>query len=74
VEVRIGVVHANRELTLETSETADAVRDQIAKVIESNDAMLTLSDERGRTICVPVDKLAYVEIAGESSRRMGFAR
>jgi hypothetical protein len=74
VEVRIGVTHASRELTLETSESSEAVRDQIAKVIESNDALLTLTDDRGRTLCIPVDKLAYVEISGEAGRRMGFVR
>ena len=74
MEVKIGVTHANRELTLDTSETAEAVRDQIAKAIVSKDALLTLSDDRGRTLCIPIDKLAYVEISGEAGRRMGFVR
>jgi hypothetical protein len=74
VEVRIGVTHATRELTIDTSETPDAVRDLVAKAIESKESLLTLSDDRGRTLCIPVDKLAYVEISGEVGRRMGFAR
>jgi hypothetical protein len=74
VEVRIGVTHATRELTIESSETADAVRDLVAQAIEAKDTLLTLNDERGRTVCIPIDKLAYVEISGESSRRMGFVR
>jgi hypothetical protein len=74
VEVKIGVTHANRELTIDSSETAEAVRDLIAKAIMSKEALLTLVDDRGRTLCIPIDKLAYVEISGEAGRRMGFAR
>jgi hypothetical protein len=74
VEVRIGVTHANRELTIDSNESADAVRSLVAKAIESNEALLTLTDDRGRTLCIPTDKVAYVEISGESGRRMGFAR
>jgi hypothetical protein len=74
VEVRIGVTHANRELTIDSSETADAVRALVATAIESKQPLLTLEDERGRTLCIPVDKLAYVEISGDTGRRMGFAR
>jgi hypothetical protein len=74
VEVRIGVTHATRELTLETSESSESVRAQIAKVIESKETLLTLTDDRGRTLCIPVDKVAYVEISGEAGRRMGFVR
>jgi hypothetical protein len=74
VEVRIGVTHATRELTVDVNESADVVRDQVTKAIESKEAVLTLIDERGRIVCIPVEKLAYVEISGEAGRRMGFAR
>ena len=50
------------------------MRALVAKAIESKEQLLTLTDDRGRTLCIPVDKLAYVEISGESGRRMGFAR
>ena len=74
MEVRIGVTHANRELTIDSNESADTVRSLVAKAIESKEALLTLTDDRGRTLCIPIDKLAYIEISGESGRRMGFAR
>ena len=35
-------------------------------------AVLTLTDERGRQVVVPSDKLAYVEIGEPESRRVGF--
>jgi hypothetical protein len=74
VEVRIGVTHATRELTIDMNESADVVRDQVTKAIESKEAVLTLVDDRGRIVCIPAEKLAYVEISGEAGRRMGFAR
>ena len=74
MEVRIGVTHASRELTIDTNESAESVRAQVAKAIESKEALLTLTDDRGRTLCIPIDKIAYVEILGEAGRRMGFVR
>ena len=35
-------------------------------------ALLTLVDERGRRVVVPVDRIAYVEIAQADQRRVGF--
>ena len=34
--------------------------------------VLALTDERGRQVVVPSDKLAYVEIGEPESRRVGF--
>ena len=34
--------------------------------------MLTLVDEKGRRVIVPIDKLAYVEIAEAAPRPVGF--
>jgi hypothetical protein len=73
VEVRIGVTHASREFTLDLNQSADDIRSHISKALESNEPLLVFGDDRGRTICIPVDKLAYIEIAGEG-RRLGFAR
>jgi hypothetical protein len=72
VEVKIGVIHANRELTLDSSQTADEVHKAIAAALGGDTGLLELRDDTGRTIFVPVEKLAYVEVAGESVRRVGF--
>lgn len=72
VEVKIGVTNANRELTLETSQTADDVQDAISKALASENGIVSLTDEKGRTVFVPAAKLAYIEITGESGRRVGF--
>jgi len=38
----------------------------------SKDGLLTLVDDRGRRVVVPVDRIAYVEIAQADQRRVGF--
>jgi hypothetical protein len=72
VEVRIGVTHASRELSLESSASVDSVRDAVSHALAGDDGLLVLSDDKGRTIVVPTDKLAYVELLGETGRRVGF--
>ncbi|MBA3990998.1 MAG: DUF3107 domain-containing protein [Propionibacteriales bacterium] len=72
MEVRIGVTHANRELTFESNESADDMQTAITDALASDNGLLVLSDDKGRTVYVPVDKLAYVDIAGEQGRRVGF--
>ena len=38
----------------------------------AKDTVLTLTDEKGRRIIIPVGKVAYVEIAETSNRPFGF--
>jgi hypothetical protein len=73
VEVKIGVTHANRELTLESSQTAADIQAAVTAALADDGGLLALTDDKGRTVYVPAEKLAYVEIVGESSRRLGFA-
>jgi len=71
VEVKIGVQFAPRELVLESAQTPAEVEKTVTEAI-SNEGVLTLVDERGRRVIVPVDKLAYVEIADVDRRTVGF--
>jgi Protein of unknown function (DUF3107) len=72
VEVRIGVQNAARELVLESKQSPDEVAETVSKALGSAKGTLTLSDERGRRVLIPVDKLAYVEIGEQAERRVGF--
>jgi uncharacterized protein DUF3107 len=72
VEVKIGVTHANRELTLESSQSADDVQKAVSEALSEDHGILALSDDKGRTVFVPAEKLAYIEIVGETGRRVGF--
>jgi hypothetical protein len=72
VEVRIGVQHANRELVIETVETTEAVTAKVTAALADDAAVLTLDDEKGRRIVVPIAKLAYIEFGEPEARRVGF--
>jgi hypothetical protein len=74
VEVKIGVQNANRELVLDSSESADDVAKAVAAALgeTGEGATLSLSDAKGRRVIVPVAKLAYVEIGPSSSGTVGF--
>jgi Protein of unknown function (DUF3107) len=71
VEVKIGVQYAPRELTLESAQTPAEVEQAVTEAM-SKDTVLTLTDEKGRRVIIPVDKVAYVEIAETSNRPFGF--
>ncbi len=72
MEVRIGVQHVSRELTLESAQSADEVQQAITKALSGDEPLLVLTDEKGRRLVVPSDKLAYVDIGEEAARRVGF--
>ncbi|MFI5839781.1 DUF3107 domain-containing protein [Catenuloplanes sp. NPDC051500] len=71
MEVKIGVQYAPRELVLESGQTPDEVEKVVTEAI-NGDGVLTLTDEKGRKVIVPVTKVAYVEIAEATQRSVGF--
>jgi hypothetical protein len=72
VEVKIGVQFAPRELVLESGQTPEQVEKAVSDALRADLGVLTLEDEKGRRVLVPADKLAYVEIAENETRRVGF--
>jgi hypothetical protein len=72
VEVKIGVQHANRELVLESEQTPEEVQELVAAALTGKSGLLELTDEKGRKVLVPADRLAYVEIGEVSTRKVGF--
>ncbi len=74
MDVRIGIVQTPKELEVEVSEDAD--REALLQDIETalaGDAVLWLTDRRGRRVGVPVAKVAYVEVGAPTpDRRVGF--
>jgi hypothetical protein len=75
MEVRIGVVHSPKELSLELDSSPEQIVVQIEKAHAENAHMLWMHDDSGRRIGIPMDKVAYVEISQEDeTRRVGFSR
>jgi hypothetical protein len=72
VEVKIGVQHANRELVLESEQSPDEVQELVAEALGGKTGLLQLTDDKGRRVLIPADRLAYVEIGEVSIRKVGF--
>ncbi|HEY8215628.1 MAG TPA: DUF3107 domain-containing protein [Acidimicrobiia bacterium] len=73
MEVRIGVVHTPKELMLDVDESADEVSAAVDRALAGGDAVLWLTDSKGRRIGVPSERLAYVEIETDhDAKRVGF--
>lgn len=72
MEVKIGVQFAARELTLDSSQSPGEVEQIVTDALTEDKKLLTLVDERGRRVIVPIEKLAYVEIAEAAPRSVGF--
>ncbi|HEX2047852.1 MAG TPA: DUF3107 domain-containing protein [Acidimicrobiales bacterium] len=75
MEIRIGVTYSPKEIEidLEDEVAGDALVEQITASVGDENAMLWLTDRKGRRVGIPTAKLAYVEIgAPRSDRRVGF--
>lgn len=72
MEVKIGVQYAPRELVLESAQSPADVAAAVTTALGDKSGVLTLVDEKGRRVIVPIDKLAYVEIAESAQRVVGF--
>jgi hypothetical protein len=71
VEVKIGVQSAPRELVVETTSSADEVQRTLTAAL-ADGGIFALADDKGGTVIVPADKIAYLELGGVSPRRVGF--
>jgi hypothetical protein len=72
VEIRIGITNTGRELSFDTSESADTIKKSVATALDSGSTHLTFTDVKGNQYVVPTAGLAYIEIGSEESRRVGF--
>ncbi len=71
MEIKIGVSDSPREIALDSEETHESIQKAVEKAINDG-AMLSLTDDRGRTVLIPAAKIAYVELGPSSSRKVGF--
>ena len=72
MEVKIGVQHAARELVVESGQSAEEIHKAVSDALNGKAGVFTLADERGRTVIIPSEKLAYIEIGEPETRRVGF--
>ncbi|MFF8608597.1 DUF3107 domain-containing protein [Streptomyces sp. NPDC015346] len=72
MEVKIGVQHAPREIVLESGQSAEEVERAVADALAGKAQLLSLTDEKGRKVLIPAERIAYVEIGEPAVRRVGF--
>lgn len=72
MEVRIGIKHTPRELSFETDASAAEVRALIEDAVAKDASLVALSDSKGRQYLVNTDSISYVELGGETGRKVGF--
>jgi hypothetical protein len=73
VEVKVGIQHVNREIVVESTESAANIeKELLSSIAVGGDGVFTLSDERGRKVLIPVHKIAYVDLGEENARHVGF--
>lgn len=70
VDVTIGIAEMGRQLTLVVEESQEQVEKRVSEALSGT--VLTLVDEKGRTVIVPTAKIAFVEIGAADSRKVGF--
>ena len=75
MNVRIGVTYTPKEIEVELGDDADrdSVMSEVEAALADDDKVLWLTDRRGRTVGVPSEKVAYVEISPKEERRVGFS-
>lgn len=71
MEIKIGIQHIGREVSVETDRSAEDVKADVASALEG-DGLLELNDARGRQVLIPAARIAYVEIGEENARKVGF--
>lgn len=72
MEVRIGIRDNAGALSFESSLSPKDLTSTISQAIKSGEPLVELSDDKGKTILVPTNSIAFVEIGAEASRRVGF--
>ena len=70
MEVRIGVQHVSREITFETTLSADELAAAVKAA--SSSEFLELTDDKGGRIIVPSASLGYVTTGAERKGGVGF--
>jgi len=73
VRVRIGMTMTPRELDLEVADAEEVVR-SFQQAMEKGEQILWLVDEEGHRHGLVVDKIAYLDVEAERSKKVGFGK
>ncbi len=75
MDIKIGVTYSPREVTLDLDDSTDvaALKADIDQVLSTEGAVFWVTDEKGRQVGVPGEKIAYVELGtADAQKPIGF--
>lgn len=71
MEVKIGVQRAPREVSIDAKETREEILGAV-RAATNGDELLELTDDRGRSVAIPIARIAYLEFEPAEGRVVGF--
>lgn len=71
MDVKIGITHVAREVTMESAQGAEDVLKAFSEALES-EGILRLEDAKGRVLLIPAQRVGYIDCGQDSSRPVGF--
>lgn len=73
MRVRIGMTMTPRELDLEVSDAEELIR-SFQEAVGKGEQVLWVVDEEGHRHGLVVDKIAYLDVEPERSKKVGFGK
>jgi hypothetical protein len=65
--------YTTHDMVIENEDDATTQSENIDRVFKNGDAILWLTENKGRRVGVPTDKIAYVEVGSDvGDRQVGF--
>lgn len=72
MELKVGMQSAPREVVVETTQTLEELHAALDQAFSDPNGFVMLDDNNGSRVMVFVHKIAYIEVAEETERRVGF--
>ena len=72
MDIKIGIKNSARELSFDSSATAQELEAKVSSALESEAKLISLSDSKGNVFLIPTKSITYLEIGAEEARRVGF--
>ena len=71
MEVKIGITHVSREVTISAKQTSEEII-EAWKQAQTDGGLLELEDKKGRKLVVPVERIGYLDLGAADARPVGF--
>lgn len=63
---------AAREVSIDAQESVETIEQQLRESLAQPNAILTLTDAKGRKVLIPARGIAYLDLGQPNSRQVGF--